>query len=119
MKNETELNKELSKEISRIMHLDSNKVNYQEFQNTIKDIKPKSCIVKIGWVAGKYIDFTLKYEKNGINKPFDLFIESIENKAETHGFICGLNPEIFHFDTNYIINDNENLIMMFKLKRNE
>jgi hypothetical protein len=119
MKNETELNKELSKEISRIMQLDRNKANFQNFQDTIKDLKPKSCTVKIGWVAGKYIDFTLRFDKNGTKKPFDSFIESIENKAEIHSFICGLNPEIFHFDKNYIVNDNDNLIIMFKLKRNE
>ena len=54
---------ELFKEISRIMTLENNKESYSNFQDVMNDLYPKNCKVKIGWVSGEEISFTLVYEK--------------------------------------------------------
>ncbi len=113
------IKKNLSQDIKKIMTMDRNKENYAKFQNTIKDLKPKKCIVKFGWASGKYISFSLIYEKNGKRNPFDEFIEGIEDKEETYYFINGLHPTIFHFNPISIVNNKTHLMFMFKLKRDE
>ncbi len=111
------IKKNLSQDIKRIMTMDRNKENYAKFQNTIKDLKPKKCIVKFGWASGEYISFSLIYEKNGKRNPFDEFIEGIEDKEETYYFINGLCPTIFHFNPMYAVSDKKYSMLTFKLIR--
>ena len=116
---EKTIQEKLSEDIKRIMTLAHNKENYNKFQNTIKGLKPKKCIVKSGWVSGENIDFALIYEKNGTNKPFDEFIKGIEDKAKAYYFIMGLNPTFFHFNPITVVNDEQYLMLMLKLIRDE
>lgn len=109
---------EISKEVKRIFDLKKNKETALKFWEILKKINPKSCIVKIGWKSGEGISILLAYEKGGNKEPFDLFIENIENKAEIHGFICGLFPEIFVFDTNKVIEDETHYFVDFNFKHN-
>ncbi len=111
--------KNLSQDIKRIMTMDRNKENYAKFQNTIKDLKPKKCIVKFGWASGKAIGFTLIYEKDGNGNPYNEFIEGIEDKAEAFYFIMGLAPTIFHFNPRYTVSDHQYSMLFFKLKKYE
>ncbi len=110
---------EIAVEIRRIMKIEKNKETAAKFLEAINSVKPKSCSVKSGWRSGSDIDFTLAFEKNGNKNPFDLFIENIEDKAETHGFICGLYPEIFHFNPMYSLNNETHSYISFKLIKNE
>lgn len=110
--------KEIAKEIKRIMQLKRNKEPYEKFQAVLKDLKPKSCTVKIGWRAGEEIDFLCAYEKGGSSKPFNLFVKNIENIGEIFGFICGLHPKIFHFNPEYSVGDETHYFVNFKLIRN-
>ncbi len=115
---EKEYKIEIAKEIRRIMEMEGNKEAAGKFMETLSNIKPKSCIVKIGWRSGEEISILLVYEKGGNKIPFDLFIENIENKAEIYSFICGLYPEIFHFNPKFAIEDKTHFFVDFKLKRN-
>lgn len=109
---------QIALEIKRIAAMENNKKVANEFWKALNDVKPKSCLVKTGWHSGDNISFSLAYKKGGNRDPFMLFIENIEEKAETHGFICGLFPEIFHYAPQYNWNDDDNYCLMFKLKRN-
>ncbi len=113
------IKKNLSQDIKKIMTMDRNKENYEKFQNTIKDLKPKKCIVKFGWASGKAIGFTLIYEKEGNGNPYNEFIEGIEDKAKAFHFIMGLAPTIFHFNPITVVNNETHLMFMFKLMRHE
>ncbi len=108
---------EIAVEIRRIMKIEKNKEASTKFLKAINSIKPKSCSVKSGWHSGSNIGFTLAFEKGGEQNPFELFIENIEDKAETHGFICGLFPEIFHFNPIYSFDNKTHYFLKFKLKR--
>jgi len=119
MKTEQHYKQEIATEFQRIMDLEHNKEAVTKFLEILNKIKPKSCIVKIGWRSGDNIDFTLAFENGGNENPFDLFIENIEDKAEIHAFICGLYPEIFHFNPAYSITTETHSFVIFKLKRNE
>ena len=116
---EQSIKKSLSEDIKKIMTSDKNKKNYKAFQETVKNLQAQSCIVKFGWESGTTIEFTLVYKKGGNGNPHDEFIEGIEDKKEAYYFIMGLNPDIFHFNPKYTINDKKYLMLMFKLKRNE
>lgn len=119
MKTEQLYNKEIAKEINRVLQSDSNKENYRKLLSAF-DLKAKSCTVKIGWRSGTDISFTIGYEKGASNiKPFDLFVKNIEDKAEIFGFLCGLFPDILDFNPMHTIDDEKNRIVTFKLKRNE
>ena len=88
-------------------------------KDTIKDLRPKNCIVNFGWGSGKDIVFNLVYEKNGQGNPYDEFINGIKEKAEAYYFIMGLDPPVFHFNPRYAVSDEKYSMLMFKLKRNE
>ena len=109
----------LSEDIMRIMTLERNKENYAKFQDTIKDLKPKKCIVKFGWASGDEISFSLIFEKYGNEDPFDEFIKGIEDKEGAFNFIMGLDPTIFHFNLITVVNIHEYLMLTFNLKRYE
>ena len=119
MNQEASIKEKLSKEIMKIMTLDSNKANYTNFRNVIKDLQPKSCKVKFGWCSGKAIEFVLSYEKDENENPYDEFIENIEDKYHAYYFIMGLCSTIFHFNQKFVVNAPKHLLLMFKLKRNE
>ncbi len=117
MKTDEHYKKEIAVEIRRIMKIEGNEKAATEFRETLGKIKPKTCRVKIGWKSGHGISFTLGFEKGDDKNPFDLFIENIKDSAEIHGFICGLYPDIFHFDPIRTVNDEKIMIVNFKLKR--
>ncbi len=115
--NQKTIQNKLSEDIKRIMTLEQNKKNYIKFQDTLKELKTKKCIVKYGWSSGEDLSFSLVYEKNGNKQPFDEFIKGIEDKKEVYYFIEGLNPTHFHFNTTTVVNDSKYLMLMFKLIR--
>ncbi|OQX99206.1 MAG: hypothetical protein B6I24_03260 [Bacteroidetes bacterium 4572_128] len=116
---EQEIKKHLSEDIKKIMNLPINKKNYFAFQEVIKDLRPKNCMVKFGWESGTAINFTLVYKKNGSGDPYDEFIKGINDKAHAYYFIMGLNPNIFHFNQITVAHIEDYLILKFNLKRNE
>ena len=118
VKTEEHYKEQIAIEIRRIAELEHNKEAAEQFWKTLDKIKPKSCQVKYGWHSGNNISFTLAYEKGGEENPFNLFIEDIEDKAEIHGFICGLFPTIFYFNPQYTIINDTHTFLKFKLKRN-
>jgi len=101
------------------MELEQNKEAVKLFGDKLNQVKPKSCIVKSGWRSGDNIDFLLAFEKGGDKNPFDLFIANIPDIIESYGFICGLHPEIFHFNPKFAIENETHFFIDFKLKRNE
>ncbi len=111
--------KELSEDIMKIMLADRNKESYAKFQETIKDLKPKKCVVKYAWKAGGAINFTLAFEKHGKGEPYDEFLNGIENKSPVFYFIMGLAPEIFHFNTETVLDNETHLIFRIKFEREE
>ncbi len=111
--------KELSEDIMKIMLADRNKESYARFKKTLKGLKAQKCIVRNGWTSGKSIGFTLAFEKYGEGEPFNEFIDGIEDKSNVHYFITGLQPEIFHYNPRYSVNNETHSMLMFKLKRNE
>ena len=115
---ELSIKKSLSEFIKKIMTSTANKKNYKAFQDTVKNLHPKSCIVKFGWKSGTAINFTLAYEKGGNGEPYNEFIEGIKDKKKAYYFIVGLEPKIFHFNPITVANIDNYLILMFKLKRN-
>ncbi len=118
MKTEINYKTEIANEILRIINEVQNKEAASKFWEVLNKIKAKSCIVKSGMCSGDNIDFLLAFEKGGKNKPFDLFIENIEDVAMRFGFIFGLKPEIFHFNTKYYVEDETYSFVPFKLLKN-
>ncbi len=108
---------EIAKEICRIINLENNKDAANKFWEIMNNIKPKACIVKTVWHSGNNINFLLAFEKGGNKKPFDLFIENIENVSERYGFICGLWTEKFHFNHQQVIENKTHFFIDIKLKK--
>jgi hypothetical protein len=119
MKTEQHYKKEIAIEFQRIMELEHNKEAVTKFREILGKIKPKSCIVKSGCRSGNNIDFLLAFEKGGNENPFDLFIENIPDIAFRYGVIFGLNPNIFHFNPLYSIEDETHYFVNFKLIKHE
>lgn len=107
----------LSKDITEVMEADCNKVAFSAFKDALKGLKPKKCKVKVGWTSGEKISFIIHFEKGGNEDPMQLFFDAIENKSDIFHFINGLAPEIFAFDPKYVVDDKDNFIIEFRLKR--
>ena len=116
-KNEQYYQQKIAEEIRRISKLEGNEKTAGEFWEILEKIKPKSCIVKSGASAGKYIDFVLAFEKGGTANPFDLFIKDIPEAAFSYGILFGLNPDIIHFNPRTHISDETHDFLMFKLQK--
>lgn len=110
----------IAEEIRRVADLEENQEAASKFWETLGGINAKACRVKYGWHSGSNISFTLAFELcKEEHDSFDLFIDDIKNDAEIFGFICGLYPEVFHYNPLYTITDETHTYMKFKLKRNE
>lgn len=88
------------------------------FNEALLQLKAKYCIVKSGCRSGEDIDFLLAFEKGGTENLFDLFIKNIPNAEFRYGVIFGLNPEKFHYNPKYTIEDNTHYFVKFKLINN-
>lgn len=102
------IKEKLTKELERIFNLDTNKLNYSEFKSILHNLYAKDCQVKTGWVSGEYISFACNFIKEGNSNPIDLIVDGIENISEVYYFICGLNPEVFHFNKKMILDEPDN-----------
>jgi len=118
VKTEQHYKEQIAKEIRRIAELEHNKEAADKFWKTLEKIKPKSCIVKSGMCSGEDIDFSLAFEKGGDKNPFDLFIENVPEPALRYGFLFGLCPNIFHYNTILTISDETHDFLTFKLIKN-
>ena len=73
--------------LKEIIYTKRNTKNRNQFLEAIKDLKPASCIVKIGWRSGSAISFDCFFEKNGKGDVFEEFEKGVENPNETTYFI--------------------------------
>ncbi len=109
--------KQLESIINELLHAERNKTASQAFYEATKDLKPKSCSVKTGWVSGKYISFDCKCEKNGKSEVVKEIVKGMSKKVEDMYFIFGLNPDIFHFNPDFVVNEPDYLYFRFKLQK--
>ena len=56
---------ELEEILDELLNASRNKNARQSFLEITQNLKPKTCITKIGWKSGAYIDFTCKFQKAG------------------------------------------------------
>ncbi len=117
---ETPIHETLSDVIKQVVYKKRNKKARKLFLQATTELKPDSCIVKIGWVSGKYISFNCYFEKNGNSEIFNEIEKGVENQNEIKSFIYGLNPKIFQFYPKMTFDEIKpnQLYLRFKLKRN-
>jgi len=94
-----------------------NRTAYKHFLEVTEDLKFKVIIVKTGWVSGQYISFDCKFEKNKNGEIINEIINGMQNKIEDLYFIYGLNPNIFHFNPEFVIDNDKTLYFRFKLQK--
>lgn len=109
--------KELENLLTDILQSDLNKESSAQFFKAVNGLKPKNCIVKIGWVEGKYMSFTCKCEKNGTDDIITGIVKGMEKKDKFLYFLFGLSPNIFHFDSKFVLDEPDYFYFSFKLKR--
>jgi len=103
--------------LTDILQSEINKTSSQLFYNAVKDLKPKNCVVKIGWVEGKYMSFTCKCEKNGSGTLISEIVKGMPKKDRYYYFLCGLSPKIFYFDQKMVLDEPDYFYFAFKLQR--
>ncbi len=103
--------------LTNVFNAYRNRTAKKHFLEVTKDLKPKSCSVKTGWVAGKYISISCKFAKNGEGDLFKELVKGMQNKVEDLYFIYGLYPEKFHFNPKFFLDEPEYLSLSFKLER--
>ena len=103
--------------IRRIMALEHNRESVAKFNEVLSKIKPQSCEVKSGLGSDDGISFTLAFKKGGDSDPFQLFIDNIPDIEFRYGFIFGLRPEVFYFNPQTHISDENYDFLIFKLNK--
>ena len=102
-----------------IINLPENIETKQLFLNATSKYKYKSCDTRIGWASGIGINIVCKLDKFGKNECIDTIVDGIEDIAEPLFFILGLNPKIFHFNPQTVIDQEQNMFFMFKFLKNK
>ncbi len=115
----TDIDGQLETQFLRVFNAYRNRKAKREFLELTKDLKPKNCEVKIGWVAGKYIFFACKFFKDGEGDVFKEIIKGWKNKVEDLYFLYGLYPDIFEFDPKFFYDCPEYRTICFKFKKKE
>lgn len=112
-----EIDAHLENILNKLLQSEKNKEISQVFFETLKNLKPKSCETKTGWVSGKYISFSCKCEKNGNSTVIKEIVAGMKYKTEDLYFIFGLAPDTFHFNPKFILDEPEHFYFSFKLER--
>ncbi len=108
---------QLEHEFLRVFNAYRNRKARKNFLELTKDLKPKSCEVKIGWVAGEYISFACKFYKNGEGDIFKEIVKGWQNKVEDLYFLYGLYPDVFHFNPKFYYDSPEYITICFKFEK--
>jgi len=116
---QTAVKESLSDVIKQVLYKKRNSKDKELFLASVKDLKPASCKVKVGWHSGNAIDFACYFEKNGESEIFTEMEKGIENPEEIKHFIYGLNPKVFQFYPEMTFDElfPNQLFISFKLKR--
>ncbi len=105
--------------LKQIIYTKRNTKHRNQFLEAVKDLKPASCTVKIGWQSGSAIAFNCIFEKNGDGEIFTEIEKGVENPHEITYFIYGLNPKVFHFYPKMVFDELKpnTFYVRFKLKK--
>jgi len=114
---QTEILTKLTIVFNEIFSLERNHGTFQIWDETIKNIHPKSCDTRESWVTGKEISFDCKFTKNGSGNVLEEIVKGIQNKTEVLHFLYGLNPDVFHFNPESKIETDEYIFIRFILRK--
>ena len=112
-------NVELKDIFNEIFFSEINREAGNNFVDVTKNLKPKSCKTKFGWHSGQAIDFTCMFEKGGTSDVITEMVNGIQYQSDAFYFIHGLCPDVFHFNTQFIVENDKTLTLMFKLIRDK
>lgn len=110
---------EIENILVKIISQEINKKAARSFYDILNTITVEKCETKCGWKSGVALSVTCKFTKGNSNKIIFELIKGIDNKPEIFSFLCGLSPDIFHFNPDYVYENTNNLFLTFKLVRYE
>ncbi len=113
------VSEQLEMVIRELLQKEKNRETSKVFYETIKDLKPKSCEIKTGWVSGDYISFSCKSTKSGEGEIINEIVKGIPEikKMQYLYFIYGLNPDTLLFNPKFILDEPEFFYFTLTLRK--
>ena len=106
--------------LTEIIFAKNNKKTAKLLFDKIKDTKFKNCIIRTGFVSGRYISFDCLCQKNGDDEIIKAIVKGMENKERDLFFMMGLNPKKLYINPDFIVDYEEDKFYVgFKLEKND
>ncbi len=120
MNTEKELIDKLIGEFNGILSFEHNEAAKKDWLTVTKNLKPKTCNTKVGWISDKYISFDCQFSLDGHSDVLEAIAKGIKPELleKSIYFINELMPYTFYFNPAFTHKEANHFYMSFKLVKN-